>query len=110
MKADVGYVEPGDRVIMSFKPFCGKCYYCIRGEAHLCNDPGLAARGAQHLRWKGQPILQMASVGSFSEYMIAPGRRPDARRRRCRSPRRRTRRPRPRSARARLSRYRPGAR
>ncbi|HEY8154765.1 MAG TPA: Zn-dependent alcohol dehydrogenase, partial [Myxococcota bacterium] len=70
--ANVGYVKPGDRVIMSFKPFCGQCYYCIRGEAHLCNDPGLAARGAQHLKWQGKPVLQMASVGSFSEYMITP--------------------------------------
>jgi S-(hydroxymethyl)glutathione dehydrogenase/alcohol dehydrogenase len=68
--ADVSYVKPGDRVIMSFKPFCGQCYYCIRGEAHLCNDPGLAARGAQHLRWNGKPVLQMASVGSFAEHMI----------------------------------------
>ena len=42
--ANVSYVKPGERVIMSFKPFCGQCYYCIRGEAHLCNDPGLAAR------------------------------------------------------------------
>jgi S-(hydroxymethyl)glutathione dehydrogenase/alcohol dehydrogenase len=68
--SDVTYVEPGDRVIMSFKPFCGQCYYCIRGEGHLCNDAGIAARAAGRLSWKGSPVLQMANVGSFAEQMI----------------------------------------
>ena len=73
--ADVSYVKPGDRVIMSFKPFCGQCYYCIRGEAPTCATTRASRRAApQHLRWKGKPVLQMASVGSFSEYMITPSR------------------------------------
>jgi S-(hydroxymethyl)glutathione dehydrogenase/alcohol dehydrogenase len=67
---DVSYVKPGDRVIMSFKPFCGRCYYCLGGRPNLCNDPGLMAASAQRLTWKGKPILQMANVGSFAEHMI----------------------------------------
>jgi len=66
----VDYVSPGDRVIMSFKPFCGACHYCLTGRAHLCNDPGLAAMAIQRLRWRGKPIIQFGSVGSFSEYML----------------------------------------
>ena len=38
----VTYVKPGDRVIMSFKPFCGKCYYCLGGRPNLCNEIGRA--------------------------------------------------------------------
>ena len=66
----VTYVTPGDRVIMSFRPFCGKCYYCLGGRPNLCNDPTLNAASATRLTWKGKPILQFASVGSFAEMMV----------------------------------------
>ena len=66
----VGYVKPGDKVIMSFKPFCGKCYYCMRGQGHLCNDAMIGAASATRLTRRGKPVLQMANVGSFAEYMV----------------------------------------
>ncbi len=31
----VSYVKAGDKVIMSFRPFCGQCYFCQRGEPRL---------------------------------------------------------------------------
>jgi S-(hydroxymethyl)glutathione dehydrogenase/alcohol dehydrogenase len=68
--ANVSYVQPGDRVIMSFKPFCGRCYYCLGGRPNLCNDPEPAAASARRITWKGKPVLQMGSVGSFAEYMV----------------------------------------
>ncbi len=66
----VSYVKKGDRVIMSFRPFCGGCYYCLRGEPHLCNDQAIAASAVGRMTWKGGPLLQFANVGSFAEYMI----------------------------------------
>jgi len=66
----VTYVVPGDKVIMSFRPFCGVCYFCQRGEPHLCNDEALGAAAATRLTWKGQPVLQFANVGSFAETML----------------------------------------
>jgi S-(hydroxymethyl)glutathione dehydrogenase/alcohol dehydrogenase len=66
----VSYVQKGDHVIMSFKPFCGTCYHCIRGEGHLCNDAGINAASAGRISRGGAPILQFASVGSFSEMMV----------------------------------------
>ena len=66
----VTYVQKGDHVIMSFRPFCGGCYYCLRGEPHLCNDPAQGIASATRLTWKGKPVLQFASVGSFSEMMV----------------------------------------
>ncbi|MFT7218661.1 MAG: S-(hydroxymethyl)glutathione dehydrogenase/alcohol dehydrogenase [Candidatus Azotimanducaceae bacterium] len=68
--AGVTYVKPGDRVIMSFKPFCGKCYYCLGGRPNLCNDPEIGAASASRLTHNGKPILQFASVGSFAEMMV----------------------------------------
>lgn len=66
----VTYVKPGDRVIMSFRPFCGTCYYCLGGRPNLCSDPAINAASTTRLQWKGKPILQFASVGSFAEMMV----------------------------------------
>jgi len=66
----VSYVAPGDRVIMSFKPFCGACYFCLRGEPQLCNEKSLGVDSLQRLSWKGETIMQFACVGSFGELMI----------------------------------------
>jgi len=66
----VSYVKPGDRVIMSFRPFCGSCYFCLRGQPHLCNDPRAGLDSMQRITWKGQPVMQFAGVGSFSEFMV----------------------------------------
>ncbi len=66
----VSYVQTGDRVIMSFKPFCGSCYHCVRGEPNLCSDVSIGAAAGQRLTWNGNPVLQFASVGSFAELMI----------------------------------------
>ena len=68
--ADVTYVSPGDNVIMSFRPFCGDCYWCLRGEPNLCPAPNDAALARDRLNWDGRPVVQMASVGSFGEYML----------------------------------------
>ena len=67
---DVTYVRPGDNVIMSFRPFCGECYWCLRGEPNLCPAPNDAALSRSRLTWDGRPVVQMASVGSFGEYML----------------------------------------
>ena len=67
---DVTYVSAGDNVIMSFRPFCGDCYWCLRGEPNLCPAPNDAALARDRLNWDGRPVVQMASVGSFGEYML----------------------------------------
>ena len=66
----VTYVKPGDRVIMSFRPFCGSCYYCLGGRPNLCSSPTHGEQAASRLTWKGKPILQFANVGSFAEMMV----------------------------------------
>lgn len=66
----VGYVKPGDRVIMSFRPFCGSCYYCLSGKPQLCNDQSVNALAASRLSRNGKPVLQFANVGSFAELML----------------------------------------
>ncbi len=67
---DVTYVRPGDHVIMSFRPFCGDCKYCLSGRPNLCVTSQAVTGGAARLSWDGRPVTQLASVGSFGESML----------------------------------------
>jgi S-(hydroxymethyl)glutathione dehydrogenase/alcohol dehydrogenase len=68
--ADVTYVRPGDHVIMSFRPFCGQCKFCLSGRPNLCAASQSVTGGTPRLSWDGQPVTQLASVGSFGETML----------------------------------------
>ena len=67
---DVSYVRPGDHVIMSFRPFCGHCKFCLAGRPNLCSTSRDVTAGAGRLSWDGRPVTQLASVGSFGETML----------------------------------------
>ncbi len=34
----VSHLQPGDKVILTLRPACGHCYWCIRGEGQLCPE------------------------------------------------------------------------
>ncbi len=64
-------VKPGDHVIVSFVPACGKCKPCLRGQSQLCD--GMAAMATTpHFIVKGQKIAGMTGCGTFAEQMIVP--------------------------------------
>src|SRR5437899_8010269 len=69
-------VKPGDHVIFSFRPQCGRCLYCSTGRPVLC-DGYKSARwgmldGTQRLRRHGQEIYQLARLGTFAERVVCP--------------------------------------
>ena len=69
-------VKPGDHVIFSFRPQCGRCLYCSIGRSILC-DGHQSARwamldGTCRLKRDGQDIFQMARIGTFSEEVVCP--------------------------------------
>jgi S-(hydroxymethyl)glutathione dehydrogenase/alcohol dehydrogenase len=71
----VTYVKPGDHVILSFSPFCGRCTMCTTGRPHLCSDVSgrvPAPEAGPRITWDGREVTQMASMGSFGEMMIVP--------------------------------------
>ena len=41
---EVANFTPGERVVLNPTDLCGKCYYCRRGMAHLCEHGGLRGR------------------------------------------------------------------
>ncbi len=73
----VGGVAPGDHVIFSFRPHCGRCRYCASGRTVLCvghNDTPrwLMHDGTARVRLNGEPVNQMARIGTFSEEVVCP--------------------------------------
>ncbi|OOL32688.1 alcohol dehydrogenase [Rhodococcus rhodochrous] len=68
--------EPGDKVIFSFLPACGKCRWCSTGHQNLCD---LGANVLVGSRWEdptsfrlqledGTPVAQALGISTFSEY------------------------------------------
>jgi S-(hydroxymethyl)glutathione dehydrogenase / alcohol dehydrogenase len=70
-------VKPGDHVIFSFRPHCGHCRYCSQGRTVLCIGHNDTPRWVMHdgtarVRLNGEPVNQMARIGTFSEYVVCP--------------------------------------
>ena len=74
--AGVSTVRAGDHVIFSFRPHCGRCFYCSTGRTILCDghtaERGVMLDGTFRLRHRGQGIYQMARIGTFSERVVCP--------------------------------------
>lgn len=75
--AGVDDLELGGRVALSWAAYCGHCYFCRRGETHLC-DTVAWPRGRGFLpdgttRFRGgnsEEIFHFNGVSSFSEYTV----------------------------------------
>jgi S-(hydroxymethyl)glutathione dehydrogenase/alcohol dehydrogenase len=72
----VTQVKPGDHVIFSFRPQCGRCLHCSMGRSILC-DGHASPRwgmldGSFRLRRDGKDVFQMARIGTFSERVVCP--------------------------------------
>ncbi len=73
----VTHVRPGDHVVLSFVPACGECYTCKRGQSYLCEKAAMQAMGGMldgttRLTSGGDPLFQMACLGTFGEVAIVP--------------------------------------
>jgi S-(hydroxymethyl)glutathione dehydrogenase / alcohol dehydrogenase len=73
--ADVATLKPGDPVILSFAPNCGRCRMCTIGQPHLCsgmrNTAGTFPDGTRRHR-KGDLEINCFGRGmsSFAEYSV----------------------------------------
>ncbi len=63
-------LKPGDPVVVSLVASCGHCYYCTRGQPHLCESSWPLNTESRFKNKKGQSLGQMFRVGSFAEYVI----------------------------------------
>jgi S-(hydroxymethyl)glutathione dehydrogenase / alcohol dehydrogenase len=63
-------VAVGDRVAVSLARACGRCYFCERGEWHLC-DLELPRDGEGRLRTgAGEHVHQAMHTGAFAEEVV----------------------------------------
>jgi len=75
--------KPGDRVVLSFLPACGRCPSCGAGEGYLC-APAAAANGAGVLIGGGQrlsdhdhgdvPVFHHLGVSAFATHAVVDER------------------------------------
>jgi S-(hydroxymethyl)glutathione dehydrogenase / alcohol dehydrogenase len=71
-------LAPGDRVVISWVPQCGQCYFCLRGQPQLCRTSdavlfsGGLLDGTPRLRLDDQPLNQMCGTGTFAERTVIP--------------------------------------
>ena len=86
--SDVTGLGMGDRVVLSWNPHCGRCFYCERAQPILCqpflaNGPrGFHFDGKPRLTCDALPMHQLMYLGGFAEYCVVPAqsaiRVPDA--------------------------------
>jgi S-(hydroxymethyl)glutathione dehydrogenase/alcohol dehydrogenase len=71
-------LRPGDRVVASWNPACGECFYCTRDEPVLCEPfrahqpAGRMLDGATRLEMNGSPVHHFGVVSSHAEYSMLP--------------------------------------
>jgi S-(hydroxymethyl)glutathione dehydrogenase/alcohol dehydrogenase len=68
-------LKPGDHVVASFLPACGRCRFCATGHQNLCDlgallMTGVQADGTYRRRVRGQDLGVMSFVGTFSQYGV----------------------------------------
>ena len=69
-------VKPGQQVIMSFVPACGRCTSCLNGNSNVCDNhmatgPNMYD-GTCRLHKGDQYIHHMGKVACFAEYSVVP--------------------------------------
>lgn len=62
-------VKPGDRVIASFIPTCGTCFWCLNDQSNLCSMSGQVSVKPRVRRPDGTEANAMTGLGTFAEAM-----------------------------------------
>lgn len=71
-------VAPGDRIVLSWAPFCGTCFFCLHGQPAQCDKfwslagKGTLFDGTVHLHKGDQDTYHCCFVSSFAEYAVVP--------------------------------------
>lgn len=69
--ADVSRVRIGDRVITSFVPTCGVCWYCVNDQPQFCDRMVEIALTTHGRLLDGRDVFSMSGLGTFADEMVA---------------------------------------
>jgi S-(hydroxymethyl)glutathione dehydrogenase/alcohol dehydrogenase len=67
--AEVTRVKEGDRVVATFIPSCGACWYCVHDRSNLCEQTGPVMMAPRAKRADGTTIPAFTGLGTFSDAM-----------------------------------------
>jgi Zn-dependent alcohol dehydrogenase len=70
-------LAPGDKVVLTMAPSCGRCYWCARGERTLCQRfaglvGGAYPDGSTRLSWRGAPVRRGLVLSAFARQTVVP--------------------------------------
>jgi S-(hydroxymethyl)glutathione dehydrogenase/alcohol dehydrogenase len=68
-------LAPGDHVVLSFIPICGRCHFCARGQPHLCTlgqSGGRMLDGTSRVRSGGEELGVLQFLGAMAERAVVP--------------------------------------
>jgi Zn-dependent alcohol dehydrogenase len=71
----VTHLAEGDKVILTLRPPCGQCYWCVRGEVSICptssaSSTGVLPDGTTRLSRAGGVVFRGVGIAAFSEYTV----------------------------------------
>lgn len=75
---NVKTVKRGDKVALSWVPYCGTCEFCVTGAIHLCESAfgpmfnGTLLDGTSRLSKDGLPLFHNSLLSTFAEYAVVP--------------------------------------
>ena len=64
---DVTKVRKGDRVVASFVPACGTCWFCLHDQSNFCEREAESMMAPRGTRPDGSPYMCMTGLGTFAE-------------------------------------------
>jgi S-(hydroxymethyl)glutathione dehydrogenase / alcohol dehydrogenase len=67
--AEVTRVKKGDRVIGSFIPACGACWFCLHDQSNLCENTYTVMATPRATRSDGTVLPTMTGLGTFADMM-----------------------------------------
>ncbi|MHB1570001.1 MAG: alcohol dehydrogenase catalytic domain-containing protein, partial [Solirubrobacteraceae bacterium] len=76
--SEVDTPRPGEHVVLTFAPACGRCRFCLEGRANLClraascMDSGRMWDGTTRLSRSGKQVHHLALVSSFATHAVVP--------------------------------------
>jgi Zn-dependent alcohol dehydrogenase len=75
--AGVTGLAEGDKVILSLRPPCGRCYFCVRGQFSICpqyaNMTGTLPDGGTRLSHQGRTVSRAGVfLAAFAEQAVVP--------------------------------------
>lgn len=67
-------LAPGDPVILSWAPTCGRCHYCVIGRPNLCErrqpGRGVLPDGTTRMALQGRPVYHYGHVATYASRTV----------------------------------------